>query len=43
MQLGGRPAGPVELSFGGGTSFMRFASPKPKASQFFTPKGQPLP
>jgi X-Pro dipeptidyl-peptidase len=43
MQLGGRPAGPVELSFGDGTSFMRFASPKPKASQFFTPKGQSLP
>jgi X-Pro dipeptidyl-peptidase len=43
MQLGGRPAGPVELSFGGGTSFMRFASPKPKAKQFFTPKGQSLP
>jgi X-Pro dipeptidyl-peptidase len=43
MQLGGRPAGPVELSYGAGTSFMRFAKPRPKASQFFTPKGQLLP
>lgn len=43
MQLGGRPVGPVRISFGGGTSFMRFASPRPKASQFFTPKGQQLP
>ena len=43
MQLGGRPIGPVELSFGAGTSFMRFASPRPRPSQFFTPKGQLLP
>jgi len=39
MQLPGRPVGPVELSYGAGTSFLRFNRARPKASQFFTPPG----
>ncbi len=37
MQLGGRPAGPVRIDFGGGESFLRFHRARPRASQFFTP------
>jgi X-Pro dipeptidyl-peptidase len=37
MQLGGRPAGPVRLAYGGGTSVMRVRTVKPKRRQFFVP------
>lgn len=46
MQLAGRPAGPVQLAFGGGDSFIRFHRARPKRSQFFTPpppEGRQLP
>jgi predicted acyl esterase len=46
MQLGGRPVGPVLLSYGGGTSFMRLRRVDPDESQFFTPppaSGRQLP
>jgi predicted acyl esterase len=46
MQLGGRPVGPVELSYGNGTSSFRFRRVHPKASKFFTPptaEGHQLP
>jgi X-Pro dipeptidyl-peptidase len=39
MQLGGRPAGPVQLAYGGGTSFMRLRTVAPRASKFFVPPG----
>jgi hypothetical protein len=37
MQLGGRPVGPVRLTYGDGTSFVRLRRVDPDPSQFFTP------
>jgi predicted acyl esterase len=46
MQLGGRPVGPVQLAYGGETSYMRLRTVRPDSSRFFVPpppEGRQLP